>query len=336
MLENEFCYDCNYELCSFCNLSVTSPTLQLILQPFCHFTYVTAHYPTFPSLYLRHSSFSNPSVALPTSQLILQPFPLLHLHHKFFTLVTWRATHSTKHPAPLVLNGPSQFQQCFTVTLSIHHLTSGQKIDEENVPPVLEHHAHHFPHWQSLLEFHLAGRSNVIPMHWLLLGFWGNKCNPCFTTCDDLVQKLVTIIMVPLRITLCAGVSGFGTHQMHNFLNNMCSVTILCNKQRKICRKWLLSFVTVKRWFFLMRSCTSSTRSSTMIDFLQPFCHFTYVTTHSPTLLLLHHVTAHSPTLLLLLLHHSSFSNRSFASPTSQALHLIHLASRPWKYSDNN
>ena len=49
---------------------------------------------------------------------------------------------------------------------------------------------------------------------------------------------------------------------------------------------------------------------------LQPFRCFTYITAHSPTLLLLH-------------LHHSSFSNPSFASPTSQALHLIHLASRP-------
>ena len=49
-----------YELCSFFNLSVTSPTSQ--------------HSPTLPSLYLRHSSFPNPSVALPTSQFILQPF----------------------------------------------------------------------------------------------------------------------------------------------------------------------------------------------------------------------------------------------------------------------
>ena len=46
----------------------------LILQAFSHFTYVTAHSPTFPSLYLRHSSFSNLSVASPTSQLILRPF----------------------------------------------------------------------------------------------------------------------------------------------------------------------------------------------------------------------------------------------------------------------
>ena len=41
------------------------------------------------------------------------------------------------------------------------------------------------------------------------------------------------------------------------------------------------------------------------------------------------YVTAHSPTLPLLHLRHSSFSNPSFASPTSQAPHLIHLASCP-------
>ena len=41
---------------------------------------------------------------------------------------------------------------------------------------------------------------------------------------------------------------------------------------------------------------------------LQPFRRFTYVTVHSPTLPLLH-------------LRHSSFSNSSFASPTSQVLH---------------
>ena len=49
-----------YEVCSFSNLSVTSPMSQLIL--------------TLPSLYLRHSSFFNPSVASLTSQFILQPF----------------------------------------------------------------------------------------------------------------------------------------------------------------------------------------------------------------------------------------------------------------------
>ena len=58
----------------FSNTSVSSPTLQLIIEPFRCFTYVTAYSPTLPSLHLRHSSFSNPSVASPTSQLILQSF----------------------------------------------------------------------------------------------------------------------------------------------------------------------------------------------------------------------------------------------------------------------
>ena len=52
----------------FSKLSVTSPTSQLILQPFPGFTNVTTHSPTFPLLHLRHSSFSNPSFASPTSQ----------------------------------------------------------------------------------------------------------------------------------------------------------------------------------------------------------------------------------------------------------------------------
>ena len=110
-----------FNFCSFSKLSVNSPMSQLILilQSFRHFTYVTAHSPTLPSLYLRHnsfsnlsvlhlrhSSFSNPSVALPTSNLILQSFRRftyvtahsptllsLLLCHRIFTYVTWRATH---------------------------------------------------------------------------------------------------------------------------------------------------------------------------------------------------------------------------------------------------
>ena len=49
---------------------------------------------------------------------------------------------------------------------------------------------------------------------------------------------------------------------------------------------------------------------------LQPFRRFTYVTAHSRALPLLH-------------LRRSSFSNPSFASPTSQALYLRHLVNRP-------
>ena len=56
-----------------CYKTAIRAATQLILQDFRRFTYVTAHSPTLPSLYLRHSSFSNPSVASPTSQLILHP-----------------------------------------------------------------------------------------------------------------------------------------------------------------------------------------------------------------------------------------------------------------------
>ena len=58
--------------------------------------------------------------------------------------------------------------------------------------------------------------------------------------------------------------------------------------------------------------------------------HFTYVTAHSPTFPRFTYVTTNSTTLPLLHLRHSSFSNPSFASPTSQDFHIIHLASPQW------
>ena len=67
-------------------------TAELIPQLFRHFIYVTAHSPSIPSLYLRHSSFSNPSLASPTSQLVLMSrahsptFPSLHLSYNSFSI----------------------------------------------------------------------------------------------------------------------------------------------------------------------------------------------------------------------------------------------------------
>ena len=91
-LENELCCVSVCELCSFSNLSITSPTSQLILKPFRRFTYVTAHSPTLPLLHLHHSSFFNPSFASPMSQALhliqsraLSPtFPTLDLRHNSF------------------------------------------------------------------------------------------------------------------------------------------------------------------------------------------------------------------------------------------------------------
>ena len=90
----------------------SSPTSQIILQPFRRFAYATAHFLTPPllhlavlilqvfHLHLRHSSFSNPSVAahsptfplLHIALLIVQAFRL-HLRHssffnRYFTYVT--------------------------------------------------------------------------------------------------------------------------------------------------------------------------------------------------------------------------------------------------------
>ena len=73
---------------SFSNLSVTSPTSQLIFQPFHRFTYVTAHSPTLPLLHLRHSSFSNPCFVSPTSQAL----HLIHLASRPWKEPLWRAS----------------------------------------------------------------------------------------------------------------------------------------------------------------------------------------------------------------------------------------------------
>ena len=76
ILENQNELWCTWSDWKLGEWAVTSRTSQLILilQDFRHSTYVTAHSPTLPSLYLHHNSFSNPSIASPTSQFILQPF----------------------------------------------------------------------------------------------------------------------------------------------------------------------------------------------------------------------------------------------------------------------
>ena len=68
--------------------------------------------------------------------------------------------------------------------------------------------------------------------------------------------------------------------------------------------------------FLLSSDIKSEGSIAIVILILQPFHRFTYVTAHSRTHLLLH-------------LCHSLFFNPSFDFPTSQALHLRHLASRP-------
>ena len=73
-----------------------------------------------------------------------------------------------------------------------------------------------------------------------------------------------------------------------------------------------------------------SVASPTLQLILQPFHCFIYITAHSPTLLLLYlcHSSFSNPSVAWTT--SQSFSNPSFASPMSQALHLCHLASCPW------
>ena len=90
------------------------------------------------------------------------------------------------------------------------------------------------------------------------------------------------------------------------------------------------SFPTLPSLYLRHSSLSNpSVASPTSQLILQPFRLFTYVTAHSPTLAPFTYVTANSITLPLLHPRHRSFCNPSFASPTSQALHLRHLVSRP-------
>ena len=133
-----------------------SEGLENELQPFHHFTYVTAHSPIFPSLYLRHSSFFNPSVASPTSQFILQPFRRFTCHSSFFNTSvaspTWqlilqtfrRFIYVTVHSSTLLLlhlrhssfTNPS-FASPTSQAVYLRHLASRAWCIFQNVPCAL-------------------------------------------------------------------------------------------------------------------------------------------------------------------------------------------------------
>ena len=98
---------------SFSKLSVTSPTSQLIIQPFPRFTNVTTDSPTLQLLHLRHSSFSNPSFASPTSQ----DFHLRHLASRPWLLtsqVISVAFYSEREKSDILLKGSNFGLRFFT------------------------------------------------------------------------------------------------------------------------------------------------------------------------------------------------------------------------------
>ena len=60
--------------CRFTYIIAHSTPLPLLHLRHRNFTYVTVHSPNLPPLHLRHSSFYDTSAASPMSQVILQPF----------------------------------------------------------------------------------------------------------------------------------------------------------------------------------------------------------------------------------------------------------------------
>ena len=101
-----------------CDVGEVTKRLENELQPFHHFTYITAHSPTLPSLHLRHSSFSNPSVASPTSQLILQSFFC-------FAYITGSSLTSPGEPSMVslaVVNGYSTYTEYIELTCTVFKL----------------------------------------------------------------------------------------------------------------------------------------------------------------------------------------------------------------------
>ena len=99
--------------CCFTYVIGTSPTSQLILQPFHRFTYDTAHSPTLPLLYLCHSSFSNPSFASPTSQVL----HLIHLASRPWKEPLWRARIPGIYSIPSIVHNVDSSKKFVTFPL---------------------------------------------------------------------------------------------------------------------------------------------------------------------------------------------------------------------------
>ena len=127
---------------SFSKLSINSPTSQLILilQGFPHFTYVTAHSPTLPSLYLRHNSFSNTSVASPTSQLILQTFSrFTYITANSPTLLSFYLCHSSfSNPS-----AASPTSQLILQPFFCFSYVTGSSLNSPGEPPMLRSKYYH-------------------------------------------------------------------------------------------------------------------------------------------------------------------------------------------------
>ena len=279
---------------------------ELILQAFCHFTYVTAHSPTLPSLYLRHSSFSIPSVAspssqneqssfyklsvtLPTSQLSLQPYHC-------FTYVTAHSPNLLslllRHRVELILQRSRHFTYITAYSPTL--------------PSLYIRHS-------SFSSHSIASRtSQLILQPFTRFSYVTEQSSFSNLSVTSPTSQL---ILQPFRRFTCVTARSPAIPLLHLRYSSFSNPSLASPTSQSRAHSPTFPSLHLRHSFsFLKLSVTSPT--SQLI--LQPFHRFTYV-------------TAYFPTLPLLYLRHSSFSNPSFVSPTSQAVHLIHLASRPWK-----
>ena len=112
---------------SFSNPYIASPTSQVILQPFCRFTYVTTH-----------------STA----------FPLLHLHHRHFTYITWWAAHAPMmmlkyiHDDFIICNvcGPQGLYERWKLALKLKRLKT-PVLQELGLEPILQYIHQYQDNW---------------------------------------------------------------------------------------------------------------------------------------------------------------------------------------------
>ena len=164
------------------NPSVTSPTSQLILQP-------------FPSLHLRHSSFYNPSVASLTSRALhlrhlasrpwklsnktTEPLPSLHLRHSLFSSSFRRFTYVTAHSTTLPLLHLRHGYFTYVTYRAVHYKYATKRLNSSVasptshliLQPVPSLHLRHssfynpfvaLPTSQALHVLHLANRPWII------------------------------------------------------------------------------------------------------------------------------------------------------------------------------
>jgi len=108
-----------------------------------------------------------------------------------------------------------------------------------------------------------------MPLHGLLLAFWGDMGYPCFITGNDVCEKLIAVLLIAPQKGKCRShmfrfvfwVRFFGTHLAQSFQKCRFSVTIWCTVFHDTFGKNSARSVMVKclfLWIFTSICCTRS------------------------------------------------------------------------------